>query len=152
MTVIIRGRKVEYGVEEATGIFGAEWNGEQFRHATLTGLKSAIERQMKKKPLSIPVIRLSTDRYSGTGVEVLEFTKGTIVGVHSANRNLRVIWEGNSSPEQYSPRWDTLLRGNADVKKLKMLHKAVLKATTDYEEVKDTYRFKEDIPYEGEPE
>ena len=35
MVTIVRGRKIEYGVDEKTGVFEARWNGERYSHVTM---------------------------------------------------------------------------------------------------------------------
>lgn len=123
METTVAGRKVEYGVDE-NGVFTASYNGEEYQHVTLAGLKGALERQMKKAPLKIPCVMVESFHADNP-----EITKGVIVGVHSGNGNLLIKWEGQSTAEQCGRyHGDKLLSGSVDLKKLKALHQAKCKA------------------------
>jgi hypothetical protein len=121
METTIAGRKVEYGVDEK-GIFKARYNGENYEHVTLAGLKSALERQMKKAPLKIPVVKIEYLHYDKPGI-----TKGVIVGVHSGNRNLLIKWDDEDHVEQHRD-FRELLVASVDLKKLRTLRQSKRKA------------------------
>lgn len=146
MKTIVLGREVEYGVEEKTGIFGAEYNGERYTHATLNGLKQALESQMKKKSINKPLVRLD---YSRDDKIILKH--GVVVGAHSGNGNLLIKWEGERSPQQIYKWNQNLMIPSIDVKKLKELHKIkncaekaleafLEKNRFDYEAISEAYR------------
>lgn len=132
MDVTVGGKKIEARID-AKGIFRAEWNGEDYEHVTLQGLKDALARQIKKKPVAIPVLNI--DEYADDSLKIV---KGVVTGRHSGNGNLLVRFEGNRSPEQFRPyRSGGLLKGSADVKELRRLYdsmKAARKAFDDFKE------------------
>lgn len=126
MKTTVAGRDIEYGVDEKTGIFGATWNGEAYSHATLAGLKGQLERQIKKKPVNIPVIQIEDDYREAITIE-----HGFIVGKHSGNGNLMVKW-GDNPVEQIRHYRGKVLAANTDIKTLKALHAARKKADNAY--------------------
>ncbi len=142
MKTVVCGRDVEYGVEEKTGKFMASWNGERYESNTLTGMKGQLERQMKKKPLNIPVLKIEIDYHD----EKLELVKGVIVGKHSGNGNLIIQW-GDLEAEQFSSYGSTLLKATVDTKRLKKLFIERTKANKAWDEFKNENSFdKHNIP------
>jgi len=135
-TMVVRGRVIEYGVSDK-GIFGATWLGERYEHATLAGLKAALDRQLKQKPmLSVAIVKIEQDHFS----EKFKLVKGTVVGIHSGNRNLLVKWDDAREVEQHRDRGHTL-RGNTDLNKLRALYTKALTAQKRYEEFRDANAF-----------
>jgi hypothetical protein len=137
METIVGGKKIEYGVDERTGVFEARYNGEQYKHVTLSGLKSMLERQVKKKPLNINVVRIEYDHFN----DAMDLTEGKIIAVHSGNGNLMIQWSGETSTEQFRKYRSTLLVANVDRKKLKQLYEVALKAKEAYEKFKEENGF-----------
>lgn len=149
MKTTVCGRDIEYGVDEKTGIFGASWNGEQYQHKTLDGLKGMLERQLKKKPLNIKVVKIE----NGWRDEEVEITKGVIVGVHSGNRNLLIKWDGKTTAEQYKTYRGSLYNLTIDTNKVKQLKRAARVAGKAFEDYLRKHQFdRESIKDEAETE
>lgn len=145
MNTVVGGKNIEYGVDEKTGIFKARWDGEEYTHTTLAGLKSALERQVKKKPLNIPVFKVESLHDDKPDVE-----KGVIVGVHSGNSNLLIRFE--HGVEQYRGYRGQLLIGSADLKKMHALHRAAREAEKALENFMDKYSFNKHTMIKDDPE
>lgn len=135
MKTTVCGREIEYGLSDK-GIFEARYNGEAYKHATLAGLKSALERQIKKKALDISVIKVEDNRFADT----IEVERGTVVSVHSGNGNLMVRF-GDEPAEQFHSYRNKLLKGETNVKTIKALHKKMKEAEAAYNEFLHDNRF-----------
>jgi hypothetical protein len=85
---------------------------------------------MKAKPIAIPVIQV-TFSYIDSSIVL---TKGVVTGAHSTNKNLLIKWRGNTTAEQFHSYRATLIKADTDIAKLTALHKAKLKAETEYED------------------
>jgi hypothetical protein len=120
METIVRGRKINFSVDEKTGQFRASHEGVDYKGDTLAAIKAALELDLKKKPLSVRFVEVSED-YNGK-VSIL---KGVITGKHSGNGNVLVKYDGEERTEQHgSWRGRGLLKGDTDVKKLEELRAA----------------------------
>lgn len=137
MKTTVAGREIEYGVDEETGVFGATWGGEKYSHVTLAGLKGALERQIKKKPVKIPVIQIDDDYH-----EKLTIEHGFVVGKHSGNGNLLVKW-GDQPVEQMRRFSGKLLEANMNAAKLRELYAARKKAESAYNKFLEDNNFDE---------
>jgi hypothetical protein len=126
----VAGRDVEYAIDEKTGVFSAWYQSEKYTHATLAGLKGLLERQMQKKPLSIPVLEVDEDRRDEKKIGVKH---GIVVGKHSGNGNLLIAWEGRAVEQYRRYANDKLLRATTNLKTLHELNKRKQAATAAYE-------------------
>lgn len=134
MKTEIGGKSIEFGVSERTGKFSAYWNDQEYQANTLDALRAAIARDMKRKPLSIPVVRIQSD-YRGKA----EVTRGTVTGVHFGNKNIMIRWGAGKTSVQFK-RWhgEQLFKATVDL----VRHAKLLKAVKDAQAALDDFREK----------
>jgi hypothetical protein len=130
---VIRGKDLVYSISD-DGKFSTDWNGESYQHLTLKGLKEQIERQMKKKPMSVRCFMVERQYYD----ENLQVQRVTVTGRHSGNNNL-LVRDSDGTAAQMRQNHN-LLDAKTDLRKLKALHETARKAQKAYEEFRDASR------------
>lgn len=137
MKMTLRGRDIDYTVD-AQGIFHAEYNGENYQHQTLAGLKDKITVCLKKKPIAIKILQIKTDS------DRLDIRKGVLVGIHSGNRNLLIKWDGNRGVEQVRSWSGKILNPTVDLSVLKALYRAAGEAQKRFDDFIENNKFDTD--------
>ena len=90
----IRGQKIDLYID-GDGKFSAEYDGEEYYAPSLEALTKKLNRATKK-PLSIPFYRWEQEY----GAKAGKLRHGMIVGLHAANNNVLVKFDGEKGSEQ----------------------------------------------------
>lgn len=130
-TITIRGWKIEVSISK-DGVFSCEVQGEQVRAINLLALKAKVSDLLSQKDYDIPFLEIGDENYHD--LEVMELSRGTIVSVHSGNRNPIVVYDDNRKTRvQKTRHYVRFLKRDTDSGKLKKLHTAMVTAREAYE-------------------
>jgi VCBS repeat-containing protein len=136
-SVTIRGQKFEVKVNENSGEFSAHLDGEWLHASSLQELKDRLTKATApaKKHVSIPFHYWARD-----GLK-----HGVAIGIHGANDNLLVRWDGDTKTEQMSgwySRGEYLQLTDADVKKFGELEADLKRANEDMQRFVEKHSIK----------
>lgn len=137
-TVEIKGRKFDIEVTDR-GEFNTTDDGNYIEANSLEELKGKLSKRMARESvrISIPFVRWESDRYNGNG----RIKKGNITGIHAANSNLLVKWDGEKGTDQDRSWGNNEYFNPEHGPELERLHKAVVQARAELEKFEKKHGF-----------